>query len=78
MPGIGNGAGRCCFGLVICAAGNAVTPANASSEWREWRTAAGRPPSEHEFAAVLAACEERVKNANHIGALEGCLADYGL
>jgi hypothetical protein len=66
------------FGLVACAAGNGVTLATASSELREWRNAAGKPPSKNEFAAVLAACEERAKNANQSGALEGCLADYGL
>jgi len=67
------------LGLVVCATGDAVTPASASSEWREWRTAAGKPPSKKEFAAVLAACEDRAKNANQSDdAVEGCLADYGL
>src|SRR5271165_2323876 len=49
------------FGLVACAAGDAVTPANASSELRGWQTAAGKAPSKSEFAAVLAACEDRAK-----------------
>jgi hypothetical protein len=66
------------FGLVVFATGAAATPASASSEWREWRTVAGKLPSKNEFAAVLAACEERVRSANQSGALEGCLADYGL
>ena len=66
------------FGLVACATGDAVTSANASSELRQWRTAAGNPPSKNEFAAVVAACEDRVKNANKSGPIEGCLADYGL
>ena len=39
---------------------------------------AGKPPSKNEFAAVLAACEERARSANQGGALDGCLADYGL
>jgi hypothetical protein len=57
------------FGIVACATGDAVTPANASSEL---------PPSKTEFAAVMAACEDRAKTANKGDAIEGCLADYGL
>jgi hypothetical protein len=66
------------FGIVACATGDAVTPANASSELREWRTADGKPPSKTEFAAVMAACEDRAKTANKSDLIEGCLADYGL
>jgi hypothetical protein len=66
------------FGIVACATGGAVTPANASSELREWRTADGKPPSKTEFAAVVAACEDRAKSANESAPIEGCLADYGL
>ena len=66
------------LGLVACATGNAVTSANASSELREWQTAAGRPPSKNEFAAVVAACEDRAKTANKNDPIEGCLADFGL
>jgi hypothetical protein len=66
------------FGLVACATGDAVTPASASSELREWQTATGKPPSKNEFAAVVAACEDRAKNSDKTGPIEGCLADYGL
>jgi hypothetical protein len=66
------------FSLAGCATGYAVTSAMASSELREWRTAAGTPPSKNEFAAVVAACEDREKKANKSGPIEGCLADYGL
>ena len=55
-----------------------MTPASASSELREWQTADGKPPSKTEFAAVVAACEDRAKSANESGPIEGCLADYGL
>ena len=65
-------------GLVACVTGDAVTPANASSELREWQTAAGKPPSKNEFAAVVAACEDRAKTENKNDPIEGCLADYGL
>jgi hypothetical protein len=66
------------FGLVACAAGDAVSPASASAELREWQTVAGKPPSKNEFAAVMAACEDRAKSSNTGGPVEGCLADYGL
>lgn len=66
------------FGLVACAAADSVAPASASSEVREWQTAAGKPPSKNEFAAVVAACEDRAKSSSKSGPIEGCLADYGL
>ncbi len=69
------------FALLACAMGDAATSANASSERSEWQTAAGTPPSKNEFAAVVAACEDRaktVKAANKNDPIEGCLADYGL
>ena len=66
------------LGLIACAMGDATTSANASSELREWQTAAGKPPSKNEFAAVVAACEDRAKTANKSDPIEGCLADYGL
>jgi hypothetical protein len=66
------------FVLVACATGDAVTPARASSELREWRTATGTPPSKNEFAAVVAACEDRAKSENSNTPIDGCLADYGL
>jgi hypothetical protein len=66
------------FGIIACATGDAVTRANASSELREWRTADGKPPSKNEFAAVVAACEDKAKTENKSDPIEGCLADYGL
>jgi hypothetical protein len=69
---------RVLFGLVAYATGDAVLPASASSELRDWQTAAGKPPSKNEFAAVVAACEDRAKNSSRNAAIEGCLADYGL
>jgi hypothetical protein len=66
------------LGLIACATADAVTSANASSELREWQTAAGKPPSKTEFAAVVAACEDKAKSANKGDPIEACLADYGL
>ena len=66
------------FTLVAYATGDAATPASASSELQEWRTITGKPPSKNEFAAVVAACEDRAKSTDKSAAIEGCLADYGL
>ena len=66
------------FGFIACATGNAVTSASASPELKEWQTAAGNPPSKNEFAAVVAACEDRAKSRDVTGPIESCLADYGL
>jgi len=66
------------LGFVAYATGDAVTSANASSELRQWQTAAGKPPSKNEFAAVVAACEDKAKTTHKSDAMEGCLADYGL
>jgi hypothetical protein len=66
------------LGLVACATGDAVAPASASSEMREWQTSAGKAPSKNEFAAVVAACEDRAKGSPKSAAIESCLADYGL
>jgi len=66
------------LGLVACATGDAVAPASASSEMRGWQTSVGKPPSKNEFAAVVAACEDRAKSSINSGPIESCLADYGL
>jgi hypothetical protein len=62
--------------LVACATGD--RSASASPELREWRTAAGKPPSKNEFAAVVAACEDKAKRSDNTDPIEDCLADYGL
>jgi hypothetical protein len=64
--------------VIACAVGDAVKPASASPELREWQTVTGRPLSKNEFAAVVAACEDRAKTANKHEPIEGCLADFGL
>ena len=66
------------LGLVACATADGVTPASASSELRQWQTTAGKAPSKAEFAAVVAACEDRAKSSGQGGPIEGCLADLGL
>jgi hypothetical protein len=64
--------------LLACATADGGTAAAASSELHHWQTTAGKPPSQAEFAAVIAACEDRAKNSGTGASIEGCLADFGL
>jgi len=66
------------LGFVVCATADGATPASASFELLGWQTAAGKPPSKAEFAALLAACEDRAKCAEQSGPIDGCLSDLGL
>lgn len=66
------------LGLVACATADGATPDGASSELRQWQTTTGKPPTKAEFAAVVAACEDREKNPHDSGPIEECLADLGL
>ena len=47
-----------------------------------WETASGKPPSKVEFAALVAACEDREHGGKLAyppgGSLDSCLADLGL
>jgi hypothetical protein len=45
---------------------------------RDWRTPAGTPPTKAEFAALVAACQDKVKAATDSGPMAGCLTDLGL
>jgi len=66
------------LGLAACAGADGASSAGASSELRGWLTTAGKPPSKAEFAAVVAACEDRAKSVDKNGPLDSCLADLGL
>ena len=60
--------------LAACASGDGMSAPGPSAELRGWQTAAGQPPSKAEFAAVVAACQDRARS----GPIDGCLADLGL
>jgi hypothetical protein len=64
--------------LAACVARDAVVPLSASSEIREWQEASGKPPSQAEFAAVVAACQDWAGSADRGGPIDNCLADLGL
>jgi hypothetical protein len=63
--------------LAACAADDAA-PDRAADAVAGWRTAVGQRPSRAEFAAVYAACQDRVRNAAAPSRFDGCLADLGL
>jgi hypothetical protein len=64
--------------VAACAARDAAVPLSASSEVGGWQEASGKPPSQAEFAAVVAACEDRASSADRGGPIDNCLADLGL
>lgn len=64
--------------LAACAAADGVTLATAPSELRDWQMATGKPPTAVEFAAVVAACQDRAETGDRSGPIDGCLADLGL
>jgi len=71
-----------CFGLLLalaaCAATEGATSSTDTNVMRGWQTAMGHAPSKAEFAAVYAACQDRLPGGDKGGLFEGCLADLGL
>lgn len=66
------------LGLAACAAGLATRTAVRLSRPPEWQMPSGLRPSRVEYAALLAACRDKVKSADS-GRVEACLTgDYGL
>jgi len=65
--------------LGACAA-TTDSSASASPEIRDWQTPTGKPPTRAEFAALAAACRDRVKTTGETENVPmiGCLADLGL
>jgi len=61
--------------LAACSASEASEQASAAEpDPSGWRLASGKPPSQTEFAAVVASCQEMTKN----GPIDRCLSDLGL
>jgi len=64
--------------LTACLAAGGATAAGVSPELRQWQTATGKPPSKAEFAALVAACEDRAKHSDNAESIDNCLAGFGL
>jgi hypothetical protein len=58
--------------LAACSTTETAAPGTASPDSGGWLTAAGKEPSQAEFAALAATCQDKG------GAVESCLADLGL
>ena len=71
-----------CLGMLLALAACAVTEGVTSSTDANivsgWQTAIGKPPSRAEFAAVYAACQDRLNSGDNAAPFDGCLADLGL
>jgi hypothetical protein len=65
--------------LVACSGSEeAASTGKPPAEVQGWRQAAsGKPPTPAEFAAVMAACQDRQKTRQG-ASLDQCLADLGL
>ena len=66
------------LGLTAFLAAGGAMAAGISSELRQWQTATGKPPSKAEFAALVAACEDRAKHSDNAESIDNCLAGFGL
>lgn len=66
------------LGLAACVTADRITPPGVSSELNDWQTPKGKPPTRAEFAAVVAACQDRENTTGRTGPISGCLGDLGL
>jgi hypothetical protein len=64
--------------LTACREANVTSPATPTAGLQEWVLPTGKPPSTAEFAAIVAACQDRDRNAATNIGLQPCLADYGV
>ena len=70
--------------LALAACKSAPTPPAAAEApaLRSWEMASGKAPTKVEFAALVAACEDRENSGKPAdppgGSLDSCLADLGL
>jgi hypothetical protein len=64
--------------LCACASSDEVRAPQSAGNRQAWQLDTGKPPSPHEFAAVVAACQDREQSLQQPGSLDGCLVDLGL
>lgn len=63
------------FAVAACAEADANQPIETM---QGWKTASGKSPTKAEFAAVVAACQERAVPTAQEKPLDSCLGDLGL
>jgi hypothetical protein len=64
--------------VAACVARDARGPEGMSSEVRGWQEVSGKTPSQAEFAAVVAACQDRAESTDKGVPIDDCLIDLGL
>ena len=67
------------LGLSGCGVFDTSQPGDlGAAEMRGWRSASGKVPSRAEYAAIVAACQDRAVQRAAAAPLDTCLADLGL
>ncbi|HJU19398.1 MAG TPA: hypothetical protein VJ770_23330 [Stellaceae bacterium] len=65
--------------LAACAGADAAKTVSGSSDPQDWRLPTGKPPSQVEYAALVAACQDKVHEPPDSGAVDSCLSgDFGM
>ena len=64
--------------LAACTLWDGDEPAAAPTDMQGWRFTSGKRPSQAEYAAVAAACEQGAVPRAQGKPLDSCLADLGL
>jgi hypothetical protein len=64
--------------LATCAGATGATTSASSEAVGDWQTPAGKPPTKTEFAALVAACQDKLETATDGAPMNGCLTDLGL
>ncbi|MBV8890189.1 MAG: hypothetical protein JO267_01425 [Alphaproteobacteria bacterium] len=65
--------------LAACAAPDtSQSVAAGPPDMQGWQGLSGKAPTKNEFAALVAACEDRAKVTGRPDPIDDCLADHGL
>jgi hypothetical protein len=67
-----------CILFTVAACAEADANANQPADMQGWKMASGKSPTKAEFAAVVAACQDRAVPAAQEKLLDACLGDLGL
>jgi hypothetical protein len=65
--------------LTVGAVADAAKTAKGPSDPQDWRLPTGLPPSRAEFAALVAACQDKVQSTSDSGKIDACLvSEFGM
>ena len=66
-----------CILFAVAACAEADANANQPAEMQGWKTASGKSPTKAEFAAIVAACQDRAVPGTPERPLDACLGNLG-